>query len=455
MRTNKAIFHDVRLLNLLFGALFIAIFRGIYVDYLLPLMGYQGYELNCTETKDIIICDILTLLPLVFYSVERRISNFFAIMVYIFMYAPAMIAIQYFWGCSYHLDYMLAFMFGMVLFFKASHNKISRKKYYSKVENLSIMYFIIFGFFCALVLLVIFRNNLHLVSFADVYDLREDNADVGKDVPLAGYFQMWCQSFFSPLLMAVGLHRKNLRLILLGTLMSLLIYTATGLKSSIINPFVVVGFYYVMKRYMSNSIALFFPLFISILGVLFMSSSFFTGPVASMAYGVIFMRSVGISAQLAPCYITVFDSHPYTYYSHINIVNKITGMYPFSNPSMGNAVWDAYTGSDVNNANANFWLTDGTAAAGVVGVILISIFFYYLLVFLNKLSNAHEQTVVFAMLIPIVTSATNASIFTTILSSGLLFAIILLRYCKLDVVAKKKNTISTKLQEVVESPIEI
>lgn len=433
MKARKGILYNIRFLNLLFGILFIVIFRRIYVEYLVPVMGYMGYELNCTSTKDIIICDVMCLVPLIFYNVGRRISNFIAIMVYIFMFVPAMIAIQYFWGCGYHLDYMLAFMFGMVLFFRASNNRISQSMYIKGVGSLNILYFVVFGFICALVLLVIFRNNLHMVSFADVYDLREDNADVGKDIPLAGYFQMWCQSFFSPLLMAIGLHRKNKRLILLGALMSILIYTATGLKSSIINPFVVVGFYYFMKRYMSNSIELFFPLFTVVLGALLLSSSVFTGPVASMAYGVVFMRSVGISAQLAPCYITVFDSHTYTYYSHINIINKITGLYPFDNPSLGNAVWDAYTGNDVNNANANFWLTDGTAAAGVVGVILISVFFYFLLVYLNKLSNAHNQTVVFSMLIPIVISATNASIFTTILSSGLLFAMIVLRYCNLDI----------------------
>lgn len=429
-------------LNLVFGTAYILLFREIYTNYLVPTMGYLGYEMNNTSVSDIILCDLLCLFPLFFYRVEKIVSNFISIMVYIFMYVPAQIGIQYFWGCGQYLGYMLAFFAGMILFFKASNNKISNKRYTSNTGIMSLSLFVVIGFFCATVLLFIFRNNLHFVSFADVYDLREENSDLGSDFPLAGYFQMWCQSLFSPLLMSVGLYRKNKRYVLLGVLMSILIYTATGLKASIINPLVVIGFYFLMKKYMKDSIALFFPLFTIIIGLIYLTSLFFTGEVATMAYAVIFMRSIGIAAQMAPCYITVFSSHSYTFYSHINIVNKITHQYPFSNPSLGNAVWEAYKGSDVNNANANFWLTDGTAAAGVFGVLLISLFFYFLLVYINKLSNNHDKTTVFSMLIPIIISLTNASIFTTLLSSGLIIGMIILRYC--DLTSEKRTRYSSK-----------
>lgn len=429
MSEFKPLFCNIRLLNIAFGICFIYLFRGIYTEYLVPTMGYMGYELNCVSAKDIAICDLLCLIPLIFYSVEVRLSNFIAIMIYIFMYVPAQIAIQYFWGCRFHLDYMLAFFVGMTLFFLASRNAISKTEYVSKVGKLRLSFFVLFGFVCALTLLFIYRKNLHVVSFADVYDLREENSNLGEGFVLAGYFQMWCQSLFSPLLMAVGLYNNKKKYILMGILLSILIYTSLGLKSSIISPLIVIGFYFFMKHFMKYSIVLFFPLVTTLIGLLFFSSFFFSSTVANMAYAVIFMRSIGIAAQLAPCYITVFDTHAFTYYSHINIINKITGQYTFSNPSLGNAVWEEYTGSDENNANANFWLTDGTAAAGVLGVLLISVFFYYLLVYLNKLSNAHDQTTVFSILIPTVVSLTNVSIFTTLLSSGLIFGMIILRYC--------------------------
>lgn len=432
MSVFKTLAHNTRLINIAFGIIYIYLFRGIYTEYLVPTMGYMGYELNNLSPKDIAICDLLCLIPLLFYSVEVRLSNFIAIMIYIFMYVPSQIAIQYFWGCAYHIDYMLAFFVGMILFFVASRNSISKKIYLTKVGKLKLSYFVAFGFVCALTLLFIYRNNLHMVSFADVYDLREENNDLGKDFALAGYFHMWCQNLFSPLLMAVGLYKNNKKYILLGILLSLLIYTSSGLKSSIIMPVVIIGFYYYMKRYMTQSIISFFPLFTLLIGVIYLSSFFFTGSVATMAYSIVFMRSIGIAAELAPCYITVFDSHPYTYYSHVNIINKITGQYPFDNPSIGNAVWDAYSGNDANNANANFWLTDGTAAAGVIGVLIISVFFYFLLVYLNKFSNAHDRTTVFSMLIPIIIALTNASIFTTLLSGGLIIGMIILRYCHLS-----------------------
>ena len=429
--TNNTICND-RLVNLAFGCFYLWLFRCIYTGYLVPFMGYMGYELNYYSTRDILICDVLTIIPLLFYSVERKVSNFIAIMIYLFMYVPSQVSIQYTWGCKFQFGYMVAFFVGMILFFLASKNKKSRTKYKTKIGSIDLSIFVIIGFIFALVVLFVFRNNLHFVSFADVYSLREENSEINKDFRLVGYFQMWCQNLFSPLLITVGLYNKNKRYLLLGILMSLLIYTSTGLKSSIISPFAVIGFYLFMNKYMKESIALFLPVFTVLIGVIFLSSSFFSGEVANMAYGVIFMRSIGIAAQLAPCYITVFETHTYTYYSHIRIVNKITGMYPFSNPSLGNAVWGEYTGNDSTNANANFWLTDGTAAAGVIGVFLVSFFFYFLLVYLNKLSNAHDQATVFAMLISIIIALTNVSVFTTLLSCGLIIAMVILRYCKLD-----------------------
>lgn len=438
MSLIKGIFKNTRVLNLITAIFYILIYRSIYINYLVPVMGYMGYEANYTSRQEVLLCDLMILVPILFYEAKVKISDFFSIMVYLFMYVPSLISLQYFFGCSRYLGYMMVFLLAMILFFKASDSRVSRQKYTEGVGKIQLKYFIIFGFFCALVLLFLFRNNLHLVSFSDVYDLREDNTEFAKGFALAGYFQMWCQGIFSPLLITIGCSRKDRKLVLLGFLMSLLIYTATGLKSSIITPFIVLGFYYLMKQYMTDSIKLFFPLFVLVIGLLYYSSHFFEGSVAHIAYSVIFMRSIGISAQFAPCYISVFDTHPYTYYSHISIVRKLFGGYPFSDPSLGNAVWEAYTGENDMNANANFWLTDGVAAFGILGVVLITILFYVLLLYLNKISNAHNQSIIFAMFIPIIIIFTNASLFTTLLSGGLIIAMIILRYCKLELNLSKK-----------------
>ena len=96
---------------------------------------------------------------------------------------------------------------------------------------------------------------------------------------------------------------------------------------------------------------------------------------------------------------------------------------------MGNAIWEIYTdGRGESNVNANFMITDGIAAAGVIGVILVSVFFYFLLCYLNKLSNRFEFNFVIALMVGIVTAFTNVSIFTTLLSSGLFLIMLFFRY---------------------------
>lgn len=278
-----------------------------------------------------------------------------------------------------------------------------------------------------------------MVSFSEVYDLRGEDKPINSAFPLVGYIQMWCTSLFPPLFIAVGLSSKNKIVILLGFLLSLLIYTSTWLKTSIINPFVILFFYWIIKKWMNKSIVLLFPMICVILGVLFFSSTIIKGEIARVSYALIFMRSIGIAAQLTPCYVSVFMSHPFTYYSHVNVINLVTGMYPFDNPSLGNAVWGEFSGNDTNNANANFLLTDGVAAGDIIGVLVITIVFYYVLVYLNKLTNIHDHRVVFPFLIPIIVSLTNASLFTTLLSSGLIFAMIIFRFCKLDILKPNNN----------------
>lgn len=423
----------ISLVNIAFSILYLFIFRKIYVDYLVVFMGYQGYQANYLTSDDIILCDIITIAPILFYKAKKMLSDFISIMVYIFVYVPAEVSLQYHFGCARMIGYMLAFLFAMILFFSASSNRISKHRYSTKIGVLKIEYVFYFSLLCGLILLFVYRNNLHFVSFADVYDLRIANSQVSSSGgAIAGFSQMWSQYLFAPLLIAVGIYRKDNKVILLGFLLSVLLYMATGLKSAIIIPFVLIAFYWFMNKYMSQDIVLFFPLFTITMGCVYISSLFFEGEIANMAYSIVFMRSIGIGAQLTPAYVSVFSSHPYTYYSHVNIIRIITGYYPFSDPSLGNAVWGEYMDNYDTNANANFLLTDGVAALGPIGVVFIACVFYFLLVILNKLSNNHNQTVLFTALISIIVCLTNTSMFTTLLSGGLFIAMVIMRYSSFE-----------------------
>ena len=137
---------------------------------------------------------------------------------------------------------------------------------------------------------------------------------------------------------------------------------------------------------------------------------------------IVILRTTAVAGWLTQYYLRFFsvNDKPYTLYSHINIINLLTDYYPYAD-SLGKTV--AY-GSQ--NANANFLLTDGVAAAGIFGLLLIGLVFYVLLHILNSISYRYRLSDLLVIFLPTLSYILNTSLLTTLLSNGLLILILLL-----------------------------
>ena len=135
---------------------------------------------------------------------------------------------------------------------------------------------------------------------------------------------------------------------------------------------------------------------------------------------IIILRTVCVSGWLSQMYMFFFHDHPYTYYSHINVINLITNNYPYKEP-LGVVVANGNM-----NANANFFLTDGVAALGITGLIIIGLIFLLMLVIINAISYRYELKDLFIIIIPALSCLMNVSLFTTLLSNGLFILLILI-----------------------------
>ena len=113
-------------------------------------------------------------------------------------------------------------------------------------------------------------------------------------------------------------------------------------------------------------------------------------------------------------YLQFFElgHHPYTYYNHIGIINAITHANPYPQ-SIGLAVTQGG-----GNANGVFWLMDGVAAAGVAGVIIISIIFVFVKAFLNSLDRKCSVALCVCIMLNGIISMVNVSLFTALNSCG-------------------------------------
>ena len=419
-------------INILTTIVYIYIFRRVYVDYLYAHFDYLGYKIDNQSFPAILLTDIILFFPILFYKAREKVSDVLSIFVYVMIYVPTLISLQYYYeSYSFVIPYQMLYCFAMLLFFQTGSNYISNQRFRIKKHTLRYKPFVILGVIAVISVLIIFRGNIQLVSFSDVYDLRSDsNKTVADSIPFFGYLYMWMANTLCPLFVALGLLLHKKKYVWIGFLMAILYYATCGMKGTLFVPIIAYVFYKKLDN--PQNIKYVYPCLVSglVFGYLLLLFFSYNG-IFGMIISILLMRTYGIASLLTPMYIDVFQNHPYTYYCHIGILNKILGLYPFDNPSLGHAISEAYGGADMeSNANANFMVTDGIAAGGLVGLFIISIIFYFLLCHLNKLSNNYRFCFVISTMSGIIMAFTNVSIFTTILSCGLILLLIFFRYVK-------------------------
>ncbi|WP_227097004.1 O-antigen polymerase [Bacteroides salyersiae] len=332
------------------------------------------------------------------------------------------------------IKYQLVFLLGMTLFFLSDID--SGKVVILKKNYIPIKFYLWVGIIMLFFVVIYYGSSLRLVSFSKIYELRVDNYEAKLSrFPLIGYFILWISNFFRPLFLSIGLVYKKKEFVLIGVLMAILIYMATATKGTLFSPLFAFGLYWCLKyigfKYLFPLIVFFFLLVVSLFKLTEHSESSMSS-VFFVVSAILLMRSLGISALLNTAYIDFFETTKlHTYYTHINVINRIFGGYPFGEDALGKAVWGGYSGESVDdamNANANFLATDGVAAMGIWGVLLVSILFYFLLKYLNKVSKSHNTDFVFILCLGSILSLLNVSLFTTLLSCGLILIIICLKY---------------------------
>lgn len=415
------------ILNSVIAIIYIALFRLVYVNYLAVWHAQYAYRVENENPLAIASTNLLAFLPILLYKAEDKISDLISIFLYVMVYVPTLIGLQYYYeDYTFVLPFQFAYLFAFVLFFLSGRNKISKQKYGNLKNSINSKYFIAFAVFDILLIIILFHSKMRFVSFYNVYDLREENAEISSGIPLVPYLILWLNSI-CPLIIAIGCKMKNKWYILLGFFMTLIYYMIDGMKSILFISAVAYGIFYLLNK---KGMKYVFPIIVLPLVLSYLLIALDDDEVVHMGISIMMNRTYGISSQITPMYIDVFENHPHTYLAHVRIINSLTGLYPFGDQALGYAISELYSGK-YGQSNSNFLVTDGIASAGVVGIILISLFFYFLISFLNKVTNRFGFGFVAATMIGAILELSNLSIFTTLLSSGLLFLIFYYRFVKL------------------------
>src|SRR6266699_1735786 len=106
-----------------------------------------------------------------------------------------------------------------------------------------------FGIFASAVTLwviVAFRGQFRIVSFSDIYDVRNAADDVMAGT-LLNYPLMWLYGAINPFLMGWGLYHKKIGYFLAGSFGQLIVYGVLGTKASVLSIFFTAGFYFLLR----------------------------------------------------------------------------------------------------------------------------------------------------------------------------------------------------------------
>jgi hypothetical protein len=401
-----------------------------FKDWIAPTWGYL-FSTKITDQNPIVSCLVFCLIPLFWMPVEhKRPTMLIYWMLYMLTYIPMIIGVSY--GALFDNTQILAFNTSAALALYANglcyKIRLRNLQFTYLRENFFWLVFTVLTSSLVIFVYIIFKGNFSLIDpfSTSLYDKREQGVSIEQG-SYVGYAILWLAGACFPFLFACGYYYKKYHLIAISVLGQLFIYMTKADKAFIFS----FGLLYLVAflLYRTKYTGIFFASFIAFAttAVTYLMIET-TEELAFLFFSTattFLLRLTGVSAFTAEVYYRFFeDGNPYTYYSHLNVLQNFL-KYPYPNPKIGETITGYYTNNPFN-ANANYFLTDGLIAVGVLGMpiaaVLCSIVFYVMD------SAAKKHNIIFATLTMVYTGTNmmNVSIFTAFLSGGIFLLILFL-----------------------------
>lgn len=398
------------------------LYNFVYEVYLFPQFEYFGFR-NYEDSTLVIGLGIAAVV-LAAMALPGKISlasDYCSWAIFVLVYTPAVITISKSGTLRNNGAEILIFslllsqllLTAVPRLFRLSGIFLPSMRNFANPVALSIISLLI-----SVILVFRFYGVMALADFDEIYIQRE-NASVGEANFIFGYLVLWQTYAIAPLLIAAAFY-SNRKLYLAPPIMGLVvIYLITAAKVTIF-IYATIFFVYFLSRWgafrkpsMLMLIAI-GPLAVAAIVFLLLGSRL-EGPLM-IGTSVIIMRGIAVQGMLTNLYAEFFFTHPYTYFSHINVVGLVVD-YPYAEPLSTELSYYLIGHGDAG-ANSNFWATDGIAASGSLGVVLIGLIVGIIFSIMNSFMRNINAVFAALSLTPFVMALANVSIFTSILSAG-------------------------------------
>ncbi len=411
-----------RLRLMAIGLAYVLLFDWTYSRVVYPQFHYMGFGLAELPTVELVGLWALAVAPTAWMPTTRRPSLVAYWVLYLWVLIPSILIPAYTEvhvpGGTFVLAMTLVAAFaGIGLIYRLpvlefqARARASRGRLNLVLSALSI---------AALYVFVIqrFGFQVRLPAVLEVYDVRlEYSDDLRERGRFVAYAVLWLGKVVNPLLIALGISRRQPALLATGLVGQAMLFSVTGHKSLV-------------------AVILFIPLLVLVaqkvkgnLGAwLALGSGFVI--IASIAESqildsnylnhLVVRRLFMLPGLLTGYYFEFFSSHPKAMLSHSILQGLVTAQYDLAPPDLiGQAYFAVRT-----HSNANIW-ADAFANFGYVGVILFSAGFALLLWVFDGLAKNLDFPVAAALIAMPAFSLTNSALLTTVLSHGMGLAVLL------------------------------
>lgn len=233
------------------------------------------------------------------------------------------------------------------------------------------------------------------------------------------YLIAWQTSAINPLLLLIGLYRRQWSLFLTGVGLNVLMYSLAGHKSHLLSSLLVVAVF-VALRLPATIRGILIAGGATTLVLVTQALYVFTGAIFPVS--IVVRRMLMTPGLLAGYYFDFFSEIGFTYrFGPLSMLVDGVDLAQTTPRTIG----FEYFGSNTMAANANFW-ADGYSAMGYVGVVLVSVLLALVLWAMNSLSESRPATIATPLFVIALYSLTNSALPVSLLTHGILLTIVLI-----------------------------
>lgn len=400
---------------------YVVLFSFSYKSYFVDVYGYFGFRGDGGNFNDFVV-PILSIFGSLFFMPKSvgQVSDFLLWQIFALGFIPIQLTLAMSGTVDGGSTWTSASLFASLFLirFVSGLKPIRPFRVGGFLERHGVKFLIFIGIFFCFILTLKFRSIMTLAGIEGVYEQRAAASEFGAG-RLYGYALTWLTYAIIPLTIAVVLYTRKYALLFLPLLFVTVVYSITAAKLSLVLVAMCIYVYCVVSPRFNGYPAIFVLFPSAVVGgslLVYFSLNLAETDVLFYVVSQLVMRAVGAQAMIFNAYAEFFSFNPFTYYSHVTGVSFFVS-YPFDD-FLGRIISVHLLGHPDANANSGFWATDGIAAAGNFGLLLIGLIVGFVFAFFDGMSRGIDVRLSATAFTGLSMMFVNLSLFTALVTGG-------------------------------------